>query len=366
MSTVALPEQRGIRCYYRPIILIAGLSVILGVFWIVSRYPQLMQKSTHLGDEMSSMANTGDRFKIAVDAPWYAKIGWGAINWLDTMKKGMTFGVLSGALLHTILRYYPLKIGQNLYLNSLKGALVGVPAGVCANCSVPMACGVTRGDGRVEVALGFLFSSPNFNPIVMMMTFTALPLSMFVTKYVLLLFVIAILVPTLVKWLEQSGPLKLLPVDEHAAACDIPPAPACEQGFGAVLSELSVEFVKNVWMLLKPTIAIMLSMSVLAATLLQFLPWDQWLSTNPTPLLLLGIAFVATLMPVPIALDVLFAALVIKQGRSPAYVMLFTIALGAYSIVPSIYLWREVSRKLSVILFLFFAFASWGLGLLYL
>ena len=136
MSTVALPEQRGIRCYYRPIILIAGLSVILGVFWIVSRYPQLMQKSTHLGDEMSSMANTGDRFKIAVDAPWYAKIGWGAINWLDTMKKGMTFGVLSGALLHTILRYYPLKIGQNLYLNSLKGALVGVPAGVCANCSV--------------------------------------------------------------------------------------------------------------------------------------------------------------------------------------------------------------------------------------
>lgn len=366
MSTVALPEQRGIRCYYRPIILIAALSVIVGIFLGVSRYPQLMHKSTQLGGEMSSMANTGDLIKIAAEAPWYAKIGWGALNWLDTMKKGMTFGVLSGALLHTILRYYPLKIGQNLYLNSLKGALVGVPAGVCANCSVPMACGVTRGDGRVEVALGFLFSSPNFNPIVMMMTFTALPLSMFVTKYVLLLFVIAILVPTLVKWLEQAGPLKLLPVDEHAAACDIPPAPACEQGFLAVLSELSVEFVKNIWMLLKPTIAIMLCMSVLAATLLQFLPWDQWLSSDPTPLLLLGIAFLATMMPVPIALDVLFAALLIKQGRSPAYVMLFTIALGAYSIVPSIYLWREVSRKLSVILFLFFALASWGLGLAYL
>lgn len=315
---------------------------------------------------MSSMANTENAVVIATDAPWYAKVFWGAINWLDTMKKGMTFGVLSGALLHTILKYYPLKIGQNLYLNSLKGALVGVPAGVCANCSVPMACGVTRGDGRVEVALGFLFSSPNFNPIVMMMTFTALPLSMFVTKYALLLFVIAFLVPALVKWLEKDGPLKLLPVDERAAACDIPPAPACEQGFFAVLRELSVEFVKNVWMLLKPTIAIMLCMSVLAATLLQFLPWDQWLSANPTPLLLLGVAFLATLMPVPIALDVMFAALLIKHGRSPAYVMVFTIALGAYSIVPSIYLWREVSRKLSVILFLFFALSSWGLGLLYL
>ena len=59
------------------------------------------------------------------------------VNWLDSMKVGMSFGVLLGALLHTFLRYYPLRIGKNLYLNSLKGALVGVPMGVCANCAVP-------------------------------------------------------------------------------------------------------------------------------------------------------------------------------------------------------------------------------------
>ncbi len=55
------------------------------------------------------------------------------------MKVGMTFGVLFGALLHTGLRYYPLRIGKNLYMNSMKGALVGVPGGVCANCAVPVA-----------------------------------------------------------------------------------------------------------------------------------------------------------------------------------------------------------------------------------
>lgn len=325
-----------------------------------------MHKSTQIGADMSSMANTGDRFKVAADAPWYSKIAWGALNWLDTMKKGMTFGVLCGALLHTVLKYYPLKIGQNLYVNSLKGALVGVPAGVCANCSVPMACGVTRGDGRVEVALGFLFSSPNFNPIVMMMTFTALPLSMFVTKYVLLLFVIAVFVPTVVKWLEKDGPLKLLPVDENAALCALPAADSCSQPFGITLKEISIEFVQNVWMLIKPTLAIMFCMSVLSATLLSFLPWEQWLSEEPTPQFLLGVAFLAVLMPVPIALDVLFAALLLKQGRSPAYAMVFSLGLGAYSLVPSIYLWREVSRKLSVVLFLFFVLASWGLGLFYL
>jgi hypothetical protein len=30
------------------------------------------------------------------------------------MKLGMSFGVLLGALLHTVLRYYPLKIGGNI------------------------------------------------------------------------------------------------------------------------------------------------------------------------------------------------------------------------------------------------------------
>src|SRR5207237_8001127 len=114
------------------------------------------------------------------------------------MKIGMTFGGLFGALLHTVLRYYPLKIGNNLYLNSLKGALVGVPMGVCANCAVPTACGVTRGNGRVEVALGFLFSSPNFNPVVVMMTFMALPLALGLTRYALLLFVVRVVLPRLI------------------------------------------------------------------------------------------------------------------------------------------------------------------------
>lgn len=82
-----------------------------------------------------------------------------------------------------------------------------MPAGVCVNCSVPVACGVTRGNGRVEVALGFLFSSPNFNPVVVMMTFAALPLAMAVTKYAILLGVIVLVVPGLIWFLERKKPL---------------------------------------------------------------------------------------------------------------------------------------------------------------
>jgi len=179
MTTVTLAfNHRRIACYYRPLLLVVVATVLFGVFWFTSRYPQLLVKADHVGGAIASMAYGGELIHVAADAALWEKILYGAVNWLDGMKIGMTFGVLLGALLHTTLRYYPLKIGKNLYLNSLKGALIGVPAAVCANCSVPVICGVTRGHGRVEVALGFLFSSPNFNPVVVVMTFVALPLSM--------------------------------------------------------------------------------------------------------------------------------------------------------------------------------------------
>ncbi|MBI3881667.1 MAG: hypothetical protein HY301_16585 [Verrucomicrobia bacterium] len=47
------------------------------------------------------------------------------------------------------------------------------------------------------------------------------------------------------------------------------------------------------------------------------------------------------------------------------YVMIFARTLGIYSIVPSIYLWREVSKPLAVILFVFFAHVGWVCGLVF-
>src|SRR5262249_54560709 len=247
---------------------------------------------------------------------------------------------------HTVLRYYPLKIGKNLYLNSLKGALVGVPMGVCANCAVPTACGVTRGHGRVEVALGFLFSSPNFNPVVMMMTFTALPLAMSLTKYAILFLVILVIVPNLIALLERSRPFKPFTVGEEEATCALAlPETECTERFWIVFSELARDFGRHVWMLVKPTITIMLLVSVVSAAMLTLIPWQELLA-EPTPLTLGLVSLIAVFMPVPIALDVMFAAQLQQQGVAAGYVILFAMTLGTYSIIPSIYLWREVSKRL--------------------
>jgi len=93
--------------------------------------------------------------------------------------------------------------------------------------------------------------------------------------------------------------------------------------------------------------------SVVSSALLTLIPWQSLLS-EVTPLRVACVSLVSVLMPVPIALDVMFAAQLYQQGVALGYVMLFAMTLGTYSIIPSIYLWREVSRRLAVSLFLFF------------
>lgn len=362
--SVPIPSRR-LECFYRPLILAGSAAVLLCVFWFASRYPQLMGKSHQLGQAMPSMTYSHELVRAATDAPPWEKILFGAVNWLDAMKIGMAFGVLLGALLHTILRHYPLKIGSNLYLNSVKGALVGAPMGVCANCAVPAACGVTRGHGRVEVALGFLFSSPNFNPVVVMMTFMAFPLVMSVTKYLVLLLVIVLLVPGLIAWLERREQIKPFTGGDDAASCDLTvPAEDCTETFWSVLKNLSADYGKHVWMLVKPTVTLMVLASLLSSAVMVLVPWSSLLS-QVTPARAAIVSLISVFMPVPIALDVMFAAQLQAQGIASGYVMLFAMTLGTYSIIPTIYLWREVSKKLAVILFVFFFAVGWISAMLF-
>jgi hypothetical protein len=104
--------------------------------------------------------------------------------------------------------------------------------------------------------------------------------------------------------------------------------------------------------------------SVASATLLTLIPWDALLS-DVTPLKLAFASLIAVFMPVPIALDVMFAAQLQQQSAAAGYVMMFAMTLGTYSIIPSIYLWREVSKPLAALLFVFFLALGWILGMVF-
>jgi uncharacterized membrane protein YraQ (UPF0718 family) len=355
-----------VRYHWRPIILSLWAVILLGVFWFGSRYPSLFSKAAHVGQILPSMAYSHELMRAGASAPIWQRILSSTLSWLDGMKIGMSFGVLFGALLYTVLRYYPLKTGKNLYLNTIKGALAGIPAGVCANCSVPVACGITRGKGRVEVALGFLFSSPNFNLVVMSMTFAALPLAMALTKYAILLGVIVIGVPVLIRWLERKKSFEVFTSNSQGESCAITPLQkkAGDEHFLTVLRELGKVYGKNVWMLVKPTIALMLLASSLSAVVLVLVPWNSLLS-SVTPLRVGVASLLSVFMPTPIALDVMFAAQLQHQGIASGYVMLFLTTLGSYSIIPMVYLWRDVSRTLAISLFGFFVAVAWVIGMLF-
>ena len=345
-------------CYYRPGVLLAFGSILVAGFWFLSRYPQLLGKSEHLGDLVPSMAYGSAIFIVDPAAPAWQRILATMGNWLNGMKIGMGFGVLLGAWIHTVLNFYPLKLGSNMYLNSIKGALIGVPAGVCANCSVPVACGVTRGAGRVEAALGFLFSSPNFNPVVVAMTFAAFPLAMALTKYGVLLLIILGAVPLLVRWAERSAKPPA-PDSAAQAACAVDLARPCSQSFGQVLRQLGPLYLRHLWNLIRPTLLIMLGASLASSILLILVPWSELLS-DQSPATVALVSLLATAMPVPIALDVMFASNLQSQGVPAGYVAMFAMNLGTYSVIPTIYLWREVSKRLAAALFFLF----WVIGFL--
>jgi len=95
---------------------------------------------------------------------------------------------------------------------------------------------------------------------------------------------------------------------------------------------------------------------------LTLIPWPIRLS-EVTPVRLVLVSLISVFMPVPIALGVMFAAQLQQQGAPAGYVMLFAMNRATYSIIPSIYLWREVSKQLALILFAFFMALGWITGL---
>ena len=178
------------------------------------------------------------------------------------------------------------------------------------------------------MALGFLFSSPTSNPVVIAMTFTAFPLFMSLTKYLVVLGVILLVFPMLIGRLERDKPL---PVLNLGGECNIPTAPRpaddCEESFISVFTDLIRQYGKNVWMLLKPTVTLMILASLLSAALIVLVPWNSLLA-EVTPLNAALVSLLAVMMPVPIALDVMFPAQLLTQGIAPGYVMLMTTTPG--------------------------------------
>jgi len=83
------------RCPHRAVILTASVIALLCLFWIASRYPQLLKKAEQVGQAVASMAFGGELLHVEAAMPWWKRIAFSAVNRLESMKIGMSLGVAS-------------------------------------------------------------------------------------------------------------------------------------------------------------------------------------------------------------------------------------------------------------------------------
>ena len=140
-------------------------------------------------------------YPIDDSQPYLERVSKSAVNWSYTNWKGMTFGILFGATLLTLMRSLPIwRLPRSGFLAALQGLIGGAPLGVCVNCATPIAQGLHRAGIRLETMLAVLTSSPTLNLIVITMMLSLFSWYFVIIKLGVTLFFIAVLIPAIV-WL---------------------------------------------------------------------------------------------------------------------------------------------------------------------
>ena len=380
-----LPSKPSILCHYhvgdllkdKRAILALGLCLVIALnFWIGSRVPALNEKAV-MGD--TALLEDGLSFGALVpkqaDAPFLLKVLYSTVNWVNTNKQGMTFGVLIAAALMTFISLFrSFNFGGRLS-NSLAGTVLGAPLGVCVNCAAPIACGLSSAGATVETALAAMISSPTLNFVVLTMLFSLFPLHLAIAKIVMTFVALIVLIPLITRYVpvdegrfgegvgKVHGMIKLPTVLEEVD----PVAPSSWLEAGKWLVKT---YGRNLWFIARYTVPLMLLAGFLGALVVNVLPWEKLAELLPPGLgmrmwlAMIAVACLGIFLPVPIAFDVVVAAILDGAGLPLGYVMVLLFTLGVFSVYSFFIVGRFMSWRLAGALTLSLAAlgASGGVG----
>jgi uncharacterized membrane protein YraQ (UPF0718 family) len=354
------------------IIAILIITIISSFFWIFSRYPQLNEKAI-MGGDTNVIGLSFDFVYIAdSDANWWEVVFFNTINWIDTNKKGMLFGLLFAPALMLLFSLIDLSRFKNKFINTLSGVLIGAPLGVCVNCATPIAKGVFDTSKKIEVALATLFSSPTLNIIILSMLFTLFPLHLALLKIGGSLLFILLIVPIAAKIFE-SETINVERLEKKSKSQKFEFLPTTDNDFfqsnwSSSLKWTFKNFFRGLWFIIKTTVPLMLLAGILGNVLVSFFPQESvvsWLGMNTsfyeTLLLMLGVSLIGTFLPVPIAFDVILVLILSSLGLADRYSMILLFTLGIFSVYPFSIIYKFISKKVS--LFLALAVVLFGIGL---
>jgi uncharacterized membrane protein YraQ (UPF0718 family) len=332
----------------RIVFVVAVIAVTAVTFWSGSRYPSLDQKAimggnAALEDPLSFEAS----IQIQPDHGTTERIAYTTLNWIETNLEGMTFGLVIGTCLLTLIGLIPARGHGNGFVNTLIGVAVGTPLGVCVNCAAPVAKGMHDGGARLETTLATMFSSPTLNIVILTMLFAIFPLYLTVIKLALTLTFILVLVPLLSRWVFATE--RAQSYDDAVCAIPVNPTPTDENWLAAVRGA-SVLLASNFGYILIRTVPLMLLAGILGAVVVHLLPLQSLVDFEPGILSVAAVALVGVFLPVPVAFDLVVVAVLISAGAPMVYSMTLLFTLGIFSIYPFFIVWNSISRRVAVTL----------------
>ncbi|MGH1356949.1 MAG: FG-GAP-like repeat-containing protein [Thalassovita sp.] len=303
------------------------------LFWSGSRYPALNEKAMMSGAiQLEDVLSFEARFPITPEMGLLERIFWSTLNWINTNKKGMTFGVLFAAGFLTAVSYLRTKSFRGGIANSILGLAIGTPLGVCVNCAAPIARGMYSSGLRAETTLSAMIASPTLNVVVLTMLFSLMPIYMALIKVVLSLVIILLLVPVICRFLPQTQ----LPPEHQIStptpwnASELGVAPS--EGVLQALIGVAVTYAKNLWYIIVKTVPLMLLAGVLGTAVAVALPGEMIMDLPFSVLMLAILVMVGVFLPVPIGFDVVMAGVLLASGLAHGYVMALLFTLGSFSV----------------------------------
>ncbi|MEL6886693.1 MAG: FG-GAP-like repeat-containing protein [Pseudomonadota bacterium] len=328
-------------------LLALGLLVVLAVlFWTGSRYPALDEKAMMSGAiQLEDSLSFEALVPLTPDMTLPERMFWSTINWIDTNRKGMTFGILFAAGFLTLAPYLRRRSFDGAFSSAALGLVIGTPLGVCVNCAAPIARGMYSAGLRAETTLSAMIASPTLNIVVLTMLFSLLPFYMALTKIALSLAMILLLVPLICRMIPQ---VELPP---EAQVCPIPPAlPRGGDTVGSAVWAVAAAYLKNLWYIVRMTVPLMLLAGALGAIVATLLPQDLITGLPYALWVLVLLALVGVFLPVPIAFDVVVTGALLATGLAHGYVMVLLFTLGTFSVYSFFIVWQSVGRQAALLM----------------
>jgi len=379
---IELPATKG-RDFRLALVIVLTMALAF-YFWSGSRYPALQEKAMMGGDTPLSGLSFDVAIEVVPGASFLSVLWANTVNWIVTNLKGMTFGVLFGAMALTLLSLLQKRSFRNGFANSALGVAIGAPLGVCVNCAVPIALGLHAGRLRLETTLSAMIASPTLNVIVVTMSFALLPVQVAAVKLFATLMLVLVGVPLLCRFVLRAETEATRDASASSAVSQklggvsgwlmrhLSPQPYEAGTFGplATIVWFARTYGRNFAFVFIVTVPLMFLAAMLGALFVELFSPTALIGMLPRGsmmLLIAGFVLVAVFLsfaPAPMSLDVILTAVLLSLGMADSYGAVTVIALGSFSIYAFIVIWRAISPRTAISLWAMVCAAAVCAGIL--